>query len=71
MFQFPKDEGRCRKLVQNSKGDDLRTAPIQKLCHYQLCITSTPAIEAFTAAMPVPFVQQQNVVAYMAGHLIR
>ena len=37
MFWFPKDEERCRKWVQNSRWDDLRTVPIQKLCHFQLC----------------------------------
>ena len=37
MFQFPKDEEWFRKWVQNSRWDDLRTVPIQKPCHYQLC----------------------------------
>ena len=31
---------------------------------------STPAIEAFTAAMPASFISKQNVVVYVAGYLI-
>ena len=37
MFEFLKDVERCRKCIQNSRWDDLRTFPIQKLCYYQLC----------------------------------
>ena len=32
---------------------------------------STPAIGSITAAMPAPSVLKQNIVAYMAGYLIR
>ena len=37
MFRFPKDENRCRKWVQNTRCDDIRHIPTQKLYSYELC----------------------------------
>ena len=38
MFCFPRDEGRCRKWVQNTRCEDLRGGvTTKKLYNYQLC----------------------------------
>ena len=37
MFRFPKDEERCQKWVQNTRRDDIRSIPLQKLYHFELC----------------------------------
>ena len=37
MFKFPKDEERCRKWVQNTRRDDLRKVPLNKLYNLELC----------------------------------
>ena len=37
MFRFPKDEERCRKWVQNTRRDDLRNVPLNKLYNLELC----------------------------------
>ena len=37
MFQFPKDEERCKKWVQNCRREVLRHIPVKKLFEYQLC----------------------------------
>ena len=37
VFQFPKDAARCTKWVQNSRCDDLKKIPVQKLYNYELC----------------------------------
>ena len=37
MFQFPKDPARCAQWVQNTRCDDLRKIPVEKLYNYELC----------------------------------
>ena len=37
MFRFPKDEGRCKKWVQNTRREDIRHLSVQKLYSYELC----------------------------------
>ena len=37
MFRFPKEKERCRKWVQNTRRDDLRTVPLERLYTYELC----------------------------------
>lgn len=41
MFRFPKDEERCRKWVQNTRRDDLRKVPLNKLYNLELCSIHT------------------------------
>ena len=37
MFCFPRDEERCRKWVQNTRCEDLRSVTTKKLYNHQLC----------------------------------